>query len=322
MAQLEVLVVNDGSKDASSAIAHEYEKKYPGTFRVIDKENGNYGSCVNRGIDEATGKYLRLLDADDCYLTANFEKFIDMLNTADADMIITYICLCEDGSEEIIYNTSHMNMKHDIVYKDEDFDFKEMARAGAYGGLCSFIFRLDLLKRIGLKLQTGLSYTDTEYFYFPLAHVRTVLPIDLCVYVYTTGREGQTTSYASSIKSIDSKYKVANRIVNDMISSGKSEKIRERQIYAARGIITSYFRTVICFCKKDAEEEKRMGILYKQIKENIPEIILGLRKGKYLKILPYFSIWEKTGKYMTEFPYSIMNNVLSIIRILVKGKRK
>lgn len=44
MKQLEVLVVNDGSKDNSSAIAHEYQNKYPDTFRVIDKEKGNYGS--------------------------------------------------------------------------------------------------------------------------------------------------------------------------------------------------------------------------------------------------------------------------------------
>lgn len=40
MQHLEVLVVNDGSKDSSSAIAHEYQDKYPDTFRVIDKEKG------------------------------------------------------------------------------------------------------------------------------------------------------------------------------------------------------------------------------------------------------------------------------------------
>ena len=50
MALLEVLVVNDGSKDRSSEIAHSYEARYPDTFRVIDKENGNYGSCINRMI--------------------------------------------------------------------------------------------------------------------------------------------------------------------------------------------------------------------------------------------------------------------------------
>lgn len=65
MKQLEVLVINDGSKDSSSQIAHEYQNKYPDTYRVIDKENGNYGSCVNKGIVKATGKYFKILDADD-----------------------------------------------------------------------------------------------------------------------------------------------------------------------------------------------------------------------------------------------------------------
>lgn len=55
MRQLEVLVINDGSKNRSSEIAHKYESNYPDTFRVIDKENGNYGSCINRGLQEATG---------------------------------------------------------------------------------------------------------------------------------------------------------------------------------------------------------------------------------------------------------------------------
>ena len=55
MERLEVIVVNDGSTDKTSEIAHSFERRYPGTFRVIDKENGHYGSCVNRGLAEAKG---------------------------------------------------------------------------------------------------------------------------------------------------------------------------------------------------------------------------------------------------------------------------
>ena len=65
MTQLEVLVVIDGAKDRSSEIAHTYQDKYPDTYVVIDKENGNYGSCINRGLKEASGKYVKVLDADD-----------------------------------------------------------------------------------------------------------------------------------------------------------------------------------------------------------------------------------------------------------------
>ena len=74
MPLLEVLVINDGSKDRSSEIAHSYEQKYPQTFRVIDKENGNYGSCINRGLKEATGKYVKVLDADDWFDTNNLSN--------------------------------------------------------------------------------------------------------------------------------------------------------------------------------------------------------------------------------------------------------
>ena len=55
---LEVLIINDGSKDKTLDIAKSYEERYPDVFRVIDKENGQYGSCINRGLKEAKGKFI------------------------------------------------------------------------------------------------------------------------------------------------------------------------------------------------------------------------------------------------------------------------
>ena len=62
---VEVIVVNDGTPDQSAVMAKEYERRFPNSFRVIDKENGGHGSAWNRGVAEATGKYLRFLDSDD-----------------------------------------------------------------------------------------------------------------------------------------------------------------------------------------------------------------------------------------------------------------
>ena len=54
--EIEVLVIDDGSKDSTADIAREYEQKYPDTVRLITQDNSGPGSTVNRGMDNATGK--------------------------------------------------------------------------------------------------------------------------------------------------------------------------------------------------------------------------------------------------------------------------
>ena len=67
----EIIVVNDGSKDNTLKIAKEYEKNFPSVVRVFDKENGGHGSAVNLGMKVAKGKYFKILDSDDWFVTSN-----------------------------------------------------------------------------------------------------------------------------------------------------------------------------------------------------------------------------------------------------------
>ena len=73
---VEVIVVNDGSRDKSLDIATEYAEKYPYVFRIIDKPNGNYGSCINAALRIASGKYIKIMDADDSFDTDNFKTLV------------------------------------------------------------------------------------------------------------------------------------------------------------------------------------------------------------------------------------------------------
>ena len=62
---VEILVVNDGSKDQTAEIGKRYEAMYPGIVRVIDKENGGHGDAVNAGLSQASGVYFKVVDSDD-----------------------------------------------------------------------------------------------------------------------------------------------------------------------------------------------------------------------------------------------------------------
>ena len=85
---VEILIVNDGSKDNTVAVAQQYVDKYPDSVRIIDKENGGHGSTINAGIREATGKYFKVVDGDDWVDSVALQNLLDFLKDHDADLII------------------------------------------------------------------------------------------------------------------------------------------------------------------------------------------------------------------------------------------
>ena len=62
---VEIIIVNDGSKDRTAEIADAYAAKYPTIVRAIHQENGGHGEAVNTGIRNATGLYFKVVDSDD-----------------------------------------------------------------------------------------------------------------------------------------------------------------------------------------------------------------------------------------------------------------
>lgn len=187
MRRLEVLVINDGSKDASSPIAHEYQERWPQTFRVIDKENGNYGSCVNRGLREATGKYIKILDADDWFDTGNLNVYIGKLGEIDADLVITdYVTVNPRG---YVTGGSKFSFK-----PGEPFLYDDVKDCVQFKNLQMHVttYRTQNLVNIGYRQTEGISYTDQEWMFLPMTAVNKAYYFDLVVYNYLVGREGQT----------------------------------------------------------------------------------------------------------------------------------
>ena len=187
MGSLDVIVVNDGSQDRTGEIAHAFARRSPGAVRVIDKQNGNYGSCINAALGVARGEYVKVLDADDTFdgdALAAFVEFLAGLAEPRPDMVFSDYSVVDasgrvTGTEKIPFAPGRTIDPAEILAAPP-----VMMHGVAY--------RTQMLREIGYRQLEGVSYTDLEWSFLPLAGVLCAVRFPRVVYRYLLGREGQT----------------------------------------------------------------------------------------------------------------------------------
>jgi len=212
---IEILIINDGSKDETSRLLHSYESKFPDTIRVIDKENGGWGTAINLGIREAKGKYVKEVDADDWVSTENLPAYIAFLKAHDIDYIAT------DYTEyfKIDDHYEHHGYQQDIYNKPMSLnDFWENHPTAWDFPIHAITYRTQMLQECGLKVGDRY-YGDIEYNLYPLPYVQTICVLPLNVTVYFRGSDEQSTSTAGYAKHYRDYAAMAQRITEFYLSA-------------------------------------------------------------------------------------------------------
>ena len=189
MDRLEVIVVNDGTPDRSAEMAREYEKRYPSVFRIIDKENGGHGSAWNRGLKEATGKYIRFLDSDDWFDHDGFIALMKRLETTDADIVFSDYTrvFMEDGSSTR-YPVNNTEDNRTLSVSAFDWPGQNMNISNFWYST----YRTRLIQPLWPLFLEGVHYDDSILFVVPLILAQTVHYVNAPLYNYLLGRPGQS----------------------------------------------------------------------------------------------------------------------------------
>lgn len=238
MALLEVLVINDGSTDSSSVIGHAYESKYPQTICVIDKENGNYGSCINRGLKEMTGKYVRILDADDYYQTENLDRFINMLKDTDSDLVLSDMMSVYSDGSKIRYSSDVEKMEmHQVTYKKAILDVVEY------------------------KQTEGISYTDQEWTFYPMMGVDSIIYFPQVIYQYMLDREGQTMDLEVEQERVGHKVIIAKRMIDFLKDMHYEDSSKENYLNSRLGRFLRLIYKLVLLYQTDEQYLSNLGVL-------------------------------------------------------------
>lgn len=222
MDDIEVLVVDDGSKDNTYQIAEKYQEKYPNTFRYIKKENGGHGSTVNKGIELASGKYFKVVDGDDWVQKTDFVQLVEYLNSAETDLVLTdFSRVYTDGSKkkELYFSEFKVGKIYPVL------DMPEIESIAIH----SITVRSQLLKNNGVRLSEKCFYVDIEYVVYILNHAESVAYIPYDVYMYRYGTPNQSVNVKNMIKNIGMRIKVSSGLAEYVTSYKKSKEYNPKR---------------------------------------------------------------------------------------------
>ncbi len=183
----EVLIIDDGSKDETFDIVNNWIKQNRNdeSFKLIRKENGNWGSVINyaKNNNLIKGRYVTILDADDYFFNNCFDELAKVINK-DYDMII--------GN---FYRTRKDKLKKThVMFGNKSKEFKkEQAHTGWSIPLCKF-FKTSLFIQME-NLREKVSYQDQIlYHFFVNKFANRIYFISKFIGVYYENREGSSTT--------------------------------------------------------------------------------------------------------------------------------
>ena len=280
---VEIIVVNDGSKDNTAAIADEYAQKYPSIVKAVHKPNGGHGSAVNAGMANATGLFFKVVDSDDWVKENAYEAILEKLRELVrsgqmVDMFISNFVYEKEGEKK----GKVMRYKHAIP-EGKVFEWKDVRHfwKGQYILMHSVIFRTGLLRECNLQLPEHTFYVDNIFVFKPLPYVKKMYYMDVNFYRYYIGREDQSVNEKIMIGRIDQQIRV-NKIMMDYMVEQKpviwpNRKCRQYMMNYL-DVITTVSSTLLIRANTEESLEKKKE-LWKYLKEKDKTIFRKLRYG-------------------------------------------
>lgn len=306
---VEILVVNDGSKDRTREIGELYASKYPSIVKVINKENGGHGDAVNYGLMHATGKYFKVVDSDDKVDGESLEKIMDVLKKferdgREVDMVLSNYVYDKVGKKhKKVMNYRTVIRPNRIL----DWDKANQLRLGQYILMHSVIYRTEMLKGCKMELPKHTFYVDNIYVYHPLPHVKKFCYVDTDFYLYYIGREDQSVNEKVMIGRLDQQIFVTKTMI-DMYHLEEDVQSRKLRHYMRNYLsMMMTISTILCIRSKNAENLEKMRGLWQYLKEQDKVTYRKIRHG-LLGVLCHLP--GRTGRAIGAGIYCIVRKVV------------
>ena len=222
---IEIILVNDGSKDGSAEIAKKYLEKYPEKIIYLEKENGGLSDSRNYGLPHAKGEYIAFLDSDDYVEKNMYEEMYKLAKKENSDMVqCNFYWEYPDKNKKEIAEVKEYTGKKEML---------EKTRVEAWNKL---IKREILVKNPEIRFPKGLRYEDVEFTYKLVPYVEKVSILNKPFIHYIQRKNSISNTQNERTKEI---FDVLDNVIKYYKEKNLYEEYEEQLEYV-------YVKTVFC----------------------------------------------------------------------------
>ena len=305
--EVEILIVNDGSKDDTAAIAEEYAAAYPDRVKAVHKENGGHGDAVMSGLHAASGLYFKVVDSDDWVDEAALSKVLGVLRAhADKEkqidmLICNYVYDKEGVAHKHVVRYGNALPENRVMTWDEAGSF----RIGQYILMHAAIYRRQLLLDCGLSLPKKTFYVDNLYVYNPLPYVDTFYYLNVDLYHYYIGRSDQSVNEKVMIGRIDQQLRV-NRLMMESVDLAAVTPARKRAYMRNYLEIITAVSSILLVKAGTEEALEKKKALWADMKRDYPALYRELRSRPLGMLMHLPGAW---GRRIMIWGYALSNKI-------------
>ena len=317
--RIEIILVDDGStKDTTPERIDFWQQEYPQIIKAIHQPNGGHGDAVNTGLRNASGYYFKVVDADDwldeqatikvmkCIATFVDGESIDATATtaADATAAAAAATIAAESADTLcakkpaepvdliitnyVYEKVFEGKRTPIRYKGVlpenrvvGWDVIGGFKPHQYILMHSAMYRTAVLRASGLVLPKHTFYVDNIFVYVPLPSVKTLYYLNVDLYHYFIGREGQSVNEKTMASRIDQQLRITRIMIDAFDLDAEVESL------PLRAYMTNYLMIMMTISsvflelsgRKDAEEQR--GIIWAYLEAHNPGVYKRIRHGLF-----------------------------------------
>lgn len=277
---VEIIIVDDGSKDNTPLIADELAAKYPTIVRAVHQENGGHGEAVNAGLRNANGYFYKVVDSDDWVAPDAYRQILAFLKEAIKEEEPLDMLISNYVYEKVGAKNKKVIQYHGVLPENQYFGWDDIGNFAPSQNILmhSVIYRTQLLRDCGFELPKHTFYVDNIVVYTPFPYVKKMYYLDVDFYRYFIGREDQSVNEKVMISRIEQQIRVNKIMIEEFGKHEGSFSSRQLEKYMLHYLRTISMVTSVLLMKSDRSDAAKLRHqLWKYLKKKSPYAYRKLR---------------------------------------------